>query len=53
MAYTIHNKNFNALKEEFKKDTGLDSTTHIDTYIAYFNARSADLQAQLLAFMIQ
>jgi hypothetical protein len=44
---TINTKNnFPNLKDDFKKDTGLDAKEHMSDYINYFNARMTDINYQ-------
>lgn len=39
--------NFDTYKADFKKNTGLDWDKNMEQYIAYYNARSADVSAQM------
>jgi hypothetical protein len=48
---TIHN-NFEAFKNDFKKDTGLDVTKEtMSTYVQYYNARCNDRSVQILTWL--
>ena len=51
MSYTIKN-NFEGLKKEFQKETGLDPKTNIEVYIQYYQARMIDTQMQIQASIL-
>lgn len=39
---------FTTMKTVFKQETGLDADKHIDTYIAYYNAKTNTTISELL-----
>lgn len=48
MSRTINLKNnFENFKNDFKKDTGLDSATNMEAYISYVNFRISDYNMQV------
>lgn len=39
--------NYDKFKEDFKKDTGLNASNDVTSYIAYYHARISDMEYQL------
>lgn len=39
--------NYTGFQDDFKKDTGLNAKTNVETYIQYYNARINDMSYQL------
>lgn len=54
MAYDISNANFETMKSSFKKETGIEVTSEtMSLYIAYFQAKTTDINMQLQSFILQ
>ena len=45
--------NFEKLKPLFKKETGLDWKTNLQTYIMYYNAKTSDLNWQVTTAILE
>lgn len=53
MAYTLNDQNFQKLKVTFKKETGIEAKDDMALYIAYFHAKTSDLQMQLISIIAE